>query len=64
MKADWQPMETAPKDGTRFLAYRAEWVESMGICFWSSDWQEWMCIGGSPFPDPTHWCLLPDEPQP
>lgn len=31
----WQPIETAPKDGTKFLAVRAdEGTDSMEITYW------------------------------
>lgn len=60
---DWQPIETAPKDGTVLLAYSVE-----GNCFDLVRWDEhedadegllktWMCdvSGGSMVSAFTHW---------
>ena len=54
----WQPIETAPRDGTRILACGGETVE---VIFWAngwfnqsaeiSTWQTW---------PPTHWQPLPE----
>lgn len=59
---DWQPIETAPRDGTRVLLFRGEWMESMGIGYWSNDWMEFTMVGGECFPGPTHWMPLPPPP--
>ena len=59
----WQPIETAPKDGTRILAYCAggDWQD---VIYWEASWQ------GAPFwcsdrtkTDPTHWMPLPEPPK-
>jgi len=62
---NWMPIETAPKDGTRFLAYCAKggwqavlWNDGgsswQGRPYWSSDRDEMT---------PTHWMPLPEPPQ-
>lgn len=66
----WQPIETAPKDGTRLLAYwppvfggdnagcATTWwvVTSSGLFGWESPWE---------YADrePTHWMPLPEPPR-
>jgi hypothetical protein len=77
--SDWQPMDTAPKDGTtKILLW---WEHSgVGIGWWAYDeiWQErkwahkamehgWQCEGDACIPvnqeDCTHWMSLPGGPQ-
>lgn len=58
---DWQPIDTAPQDGTRVLL----WI-STGIAMpFSWDGERWQ---GDDFPLnlawPTHWMPLPDAPNP
>lgn len=57
----WQPIETAPKDGTRFLAYRKSIYPV--VCFWNEKHlgtREW---GFHPLENPTHWMPLPTLPE-
>lgn len=59
----WQPIDTAPKDGTHFLGYR-EGKESYSEAWWRPDVQS---FGGNGwhYPDnsgPTHWMPLPPKP--
>ena len=52
-----QPIETAPKDGSRFLAVNCE---EWQVCSWDGHvWrgEEWIEIG------PTHWLPLPPAPE-
>ena len=56
----WLPIETAPKDGTRFLAYEKRDI-SHYPCWWNSDfqgWSGWQDDWDSE-PKPTHWMPLP-----
>lgn len=65
--AQWQPIETAPKDGTAILAYTAE-----GQCEVSWLHGEWLqspcystydgCGAAVLLCPPTHWMPLPPEP--
>lgn len=54
----WQPIETAPRDGTEFLGYftngEMHVVSIDGECHRAMDREAWMM--------PTHWMPLPPEP--
>lgn len=67
----WQPIETAPKDGTRILVWLgAPWSNAQAVR-WFESWQNWQT---EDFPDeydeycgigselPTHWMPLPHPP--
>jgi hypothetical protein len=63
---DWQPIETAPKDGTRVIIFYS------GDNFWDvcearyTDAEGWGDPNGcewSCFADVTHWMPLPDPPR-
>lgn len=71
MSDDWQPIGTAPKDGTEILLYRKweedKWPERISA-YWNEDVGAWIVAGGEfeqlyinavPF---THWMPLPDPP--
>lgn len=64
--AKWQPIETAPKDGTYILG---TWIDAesnyrniikiayhTGYCIWDSNCHWPKC-------EPTHWMPLPEDPQ-
>lgn len=63
---DWQPIETAPKDGTNILVC-AEDV--MSTVKWDDFFKEWaLVVSGSQSEDdefygPTHWMPLPPPPK-
>lgn len=59
--AGWRPMDSAPKDGTRFLALQGDrhfdcwWKDAgYGEAYWQDD--------ADSEPDPTHWRPLPAPP--
>ncbi|MFT8243472.1 DUF551 domain-containing protein [Roseomonas sp. BN140053] len=72
----WQGIETAPKDGTRFLGWSAV-DDVITVTFWgrvggftpSRDGRTWLGEAWSDHrgkPDawePTHWCALPSPPE-
>lgn len=65
LRASWQPIETAPKDGTAFLAI----VEQFSyVCIWHRHRQCWT-DGGPAYmtipadEQPTHWQPLPPPPE-
>lgn len=72
----WQPIETAPKDGTRFLGYRpiseGEWeYEAFAIWWWYENprvKRSWFtCTDEADAYEvenepPSHWMPLPEPP--
>ena len=63
----WQPIETAPRDGTHFLAYQKPSLKSDQSCYecWLQkddyDGDFWQDDCDSE-PSPTHWMPLPKSP--
>lgn len=70
IEQDWQPIETAPRDGTAVLCWPFNYSSlfegkaepEIVIGFFSED--DWWCEStvAKTF-DPTHWCPLPTPPQ-
>lgn len=63
MNNDWQPIETAPLDGTPILAARQA-MDDMVVASYQVG--RWMLYAGWPLrPDAplTHWMPLPDSPK-
>jgi hypothetical protein len=69
---DWHPIETAPKDGTRILAYGICGLEShlsIATVKFDDSRKEWVCDPNEASehePEPcrlTHWMPLPEEPM-
>lgn len=60
--SEWQPIETAPKDGSQFLA--SDITGYHFNCWWENEGYEarWMDEIDSE-PNPTHWMPLPPPPQ-
>jgi hypothetical protein len=69
----WQPIETAPKDGTHILAYWPEiyWAKNVAQCetwfgprFLGPDccWQSASAYEYGDAVKPTHWMPLPEPP--
>lgn len=71
---DWQPIETAPKDGTIILTY---WRDHPVLAAWENDGERegfWVLMftrGGAGYSlhgnyapyIPTHWLPVPEYPQ-
>lgn len=57
---DWQPMDTAPKDGTRILI----WDCGCEIASWRTDTKgrAWWSTGRGSHVDPKFWAPLPKPP--
>lgn len=66
--AQWMPIETAPKDGTAFLALEGEFSYKASFHLQDDDGRiVWESYCGQPVvcdPEPTHWMPLPAAPTP
>lgn len=60
--ANWQPIETAPQDGTRILTFRSTFGESMAVAWYHVHFG-WVPVNGQSWPEPTHWQPLPPPPS-
>jgi hypothetical protein len=61
--SDWQPIETAPKDGTKILAWE---FDDYTIVWWgvsASGWYGWKFSDDWISCYPTHWQPLPAPPE-
>lgn len=61
----WQPISTAPKDGTLVLAFRGRSQSGVPGCYarvTRFNGREWLSIPGRYSWAPTHWQPLPDPP--
>lgn len=64
---EWQPIETAPKDGTNILiAYRDGYFGDMVVtkAAWDEDKEKWDKLFSNEYIKdiPTHWMPLPKPP--
>lgn len=72
---EWQPIETAPKDGTEVLIYYPEWGNKKNVVF-AAEYDigrpgmeevegTWYVFhyGPKPAAPPTHWMPLPPPPK-
>lgn len=75
----WQPIETAPKDGTHILIYTVDHpgpvpardMPARVTAFWYAPYGEWHLVmawgyeaENQVYGVPTHWQPLPDPPKP
>lgn len=75
-ETQWQPIETAPKDGSWILVYEpgadepCVYVVQWGVPEWGGGPETWVTIALGPNPDTynaeeaTHWMPLPPPPHP
>ena len=62
-KDKWQPIETAPKDGTRILVWDDDTIETAYWAIFRSRWEHaWDGAELGAF-EITHWMPLPEPPQ-
>lgn len=70
MMSEWQPIETAPKDGTTVIAFRPTDPPHVEGMYWATydgtdegAWH-WTYDGDAPSSNqPTHWMPLPKAPE-
>lgn len=62
----WQPMETAPKDGTEIIGFRDGAMVLIWYCgpAHSAGKFEWSYSDAPAYFEPTHWMPLPSPPAP
>lgn len=68
-KTEWQPIETAPKDGTHILGFDGSYMTT--VEWWEPSHKtepgSWNlvqgCIRGYSEWEPTHWMPLPEPPK-
>ena len=67
----WQPIETAPKDGTWFLGYTPRKIHGrktsengsiISYRYWSDGSPPYWFSNMNGWPQPTHWMPLPEPP--
>lgn len=56
MRDHWQPIETAPKDGTQVLlaTVRGDWCK-YHLGRYAAGYLSGMWVAGNDMPEPTHW---------
>jgi len=65
MKPEWQPIATAPKDGTKVLVFCVREPKPLIACSeWVPNCGNWAVVGCDKFiRDPSHWMPLPEPPK-
>jgi hypothetical protein len=63
--SEWQPIETAPKDGTEILAWDGS-VRTTAV--WWVPGKQWSLVSPGEYAEdsevwPTHWMPLPEPPN-
>lgn len=65
---EWEPIESAPKDGTFILTYDAgsSYPDDPEECIWLVNWDvdRWRIMLDGQSASPTHWMPLPAPPSP
>lgn len=62
--SEWQPIETAPRDGEEFLGWLGGDANVHEICYWSAPDDCWCnSYGWHLDAKLTHWMPLPEPPQ-
>ena len=61
---NWQPIGTAPKDGSKFLAFDRAWYDVPFVCYWGRDRWRFNAPGDNDVEmRPAFWMPLPELPE-
>lgn len=74
VQEQWQPIETAPKDGSSILLYLPAPWDRVELAYWFAHWENWQSQGDKPDTVrdeycgigselPTHWMPIPSAPR-
>ena len=59
----WQPIETAPRDGSEILLWDKEF-EACAVGYFFEPFAQWVAFPGcTEEVNPTHWMPLPQPPE-
>lgn len=65
----WQPIETAPKDGSMLLVYGRPfsddgqgYAKAAHVAWWEDSDECWTPQSHAAWTEPTHWMPLPEPP--
>lgn len=61
--SEWQPMETAPKDGTSIIAFVPGFGMGAMVLFWLDHYWREPAQHMALKRDPSHWMPLPEPPK-
>ena len=57
---EWQPIDTAPKDGTKIIYLNGDEVS---CCRWAEDDAEWWNDYTDQYAHPIYWMPIPESPK-
>ena len=60
---EWQPIETAPKDGSIVLGYDPNWYDIATPMKFDINCKKWMCFHTNEEIKATHWMSMPPPPN-
>ncbi len=61
--SEWQPIETAPKDGREILVCRAGEEDVFEFIAWNAILRTWLDRNAEPHTSATHWLDIPPTPK-
>lgn len=63
--SEWQPIETAPKDGTEIIVATKSTTSGVALVIWEPGvpFPCFMDEEGDSYEDATHWMPLPEPPK-
>ncbi len=61
--SEWQPIATAPKDGSEILVCRAGAEDVFELIAWNAILRTWLDRNAEPYDGATHWLAIPPTPK-